>query len=203
VALRFGRIGSSSARSSPPSRRRTRGPPETALRFKPNSLRSMGLDVQPRLALERMPFPSGRPARYGNVRPTDYLPCIGTVMDDSNFDGFDQVALRFSVRSCLPFPYRHPWRPPVFSARPPCTRNSTSIIPSQRKRPWRFEPGTLPTALAFKLQTSHFQLPQTHPAKTLRQHRAITSEFQHHRQRNAPTRFEHPTLEHLPTFRRT
>lgn len=48
---------------------------------------------------------------------------------------------------------------------PPCTRNSTSIIPSQRIRPWRFKPGT-------------------HPAKAFRWHRAIASQFQHHRQRN-------------------
>jgi len=59
--MRFGRIGSSSARSSPPSRRRTRGPPETAWRFQPNLLRSHGLDVQTRLALERCRFLAAGP----------------------------------------------------------------------------------------------------------------------------------------------
>ena len=61
MALRFSRIGSSSARSSQPSRRRTRGPPETALNFQPNLLRSTGLDVQTRLALERGRFLAAGP----------------------------------------------------------------------------------------------------------------------------------------------
>ena len=131
-----------------------------------------------------MPFPSGRPARYGNVRPTDYAPCIGTVPDRSCIAASLGVDLRFAVRSCLPFPYRHPWRPPLSSARRPCTRNSSSIIPGQRKRPWRFKPGT-------------------HPAKTLRRHRAAASQFKLHRQRKTSSHFKRSTLEHLLTFRRT
>jgi hypothetical protein len=97
---------------------------------------------------------------------------------------FELHPSHFIVRSCLPFPYRHPWRPPLSSARRPCTRNSSSIIPGQRKRPWRFKPGT-------------------HPAKTLRRHRAAASQFKLHRQRKTSSHFKRSTLEHLLTFRRT
>jgi hypothetical protein len=114
------------------------------------------------------PFPSDRPARYGIVRPTDYRDTLERSLTVPAFtllsSHFELQTSHFPIRSCLPFPYRHPWRPPMSSARPPCTRNSTSIIPSQRIRPWRFKPGT-------------------HPAKTFRWHRANGPQFQHHRQR--------------------
>jgi hypothetical protein len=61
----------------------------------------------------------------------------------------------------------------------------------------------LPAALAFKLRTSHFQLPKTHPAKTFRWHRANGLQFQHYQQRKPSSRYERETLEHLPKLRRT
>jgi hypothetical protein len=76
VALRFGRIGSSSARSSQPSRRRTRGPPETALKFQPNLLRSTGLDVQTRLALERCRFLAAGPLGMESSGPRTTRPAL-------------------------------------------------------------------------------------------------------------------------------
>lgn len=98
-------------RSSSPSRRRTRGPPETAGMETALALRASSFKLRTSHFQLLPPFPSGRPARYGIVRPTDYLARIGTVLDDSGVDCFDRVALRFAVRSCLPIPYRHPWRP--------------------------------------------------------------------------------------------
>lgn len=66
-------------RSSSPSRRRTHGPPETAREFQPNLLRLMWHRVRVRLELGQGPFSSGRPGRYGIVRPTDYFTCIETI----------------------------------------------------------------------------------------------------------------------------
>ena len=49
------------AHAIPPSRRRTRGPPETAFNFQPNLLRSTGLDVQASFALDECRFLAAGP----------------------------------------------------------------------------------------------------------------------------------------------
>jgi hypothetical protein len=101
VALRFGRIGSSSARS-PPSRRRTRGPPETAGIETALTVQASSFKL-PTSHFELLPpFPSGRPARYGNVRPTDYRDTPEHLL----------AVRHFKLRTS-PFALHRPFLPPV------------------------------------------------------------------------------------------
>ena len=85
-----------------------------------------------------MPFPSGRPARYGNVRPTDYLPCIGTIT------GVRPFTLRTS-----PFTLPRPFLPPV--SIPPSMASAFVFGSASMHSQFQFHhPSPTPTALAIQ-----------------------------------------------------